>query len=134
MSEAAAPHHGTRPPEEPHGVSTPAAHHAVNYLLIFYALVALTILTVLLALHRFDNELANVLLALLLATVKAGFVATYFMHLKFEGRLIYLILFAPLFLTVALIISLIPDIGRGLHHVMTPPPIVQHDAQPLSPY
>jgi cytochrome c oxidase subunit 4 len=134
MSEAAAAHHASRPPEEPHGVSTPAVHHAVNYVMIFYTLVALTVVTVLVALHRFDNEAANVFLALLVATIKAGFVATYFMHLKFEGKLIYLILFVPLFLTICLIISLVPDIGRGLHHVMYAPPIVQHDAQPLSPY
>lgn len=134
MSEAAAAHHSPRPPEEPHGLSAPAVHHPVNYLMIFYTLVALTIVTVLVAFHRFDNELANVMLALLVASIKAMFVATYFMHLKFEGKLIYLIFFVPLLFTIVLVTSLIPDIGRGLHHVMYAPPIVQHDAQPLSPY
>ena len=71
---AANPAHG-RMPEEPHGVSVPTPHHAVNYFLIFFTLVALTIVTVLVALHRFDNELVNVTMALLVATIKATFVA-----------------------------------------------------------
>ena len=127
------PAHG-RMPEEPHGVSVPMPHHTVNYVMIFFTLVALTILTVLVALHRFDNELVNVTLALLVASIKAMFVASYFMHLKFEGKLIYVIFFVPLVLTVILICALIPDIGRGIHHIMYMPPIVHHDAEPLSPY
>jgi caa(3)-type oxidase subunit IV len=83
---------------------------------------------------RFDNEMVNVLLALLVAFVKATFVARFFMHLKFEGKLIYCILFIPLVLTVILIFALIPDVGRGLHHVFHAPPIIMHDAQPLTHY
>src|SRR5947209_10489002 len=112
-----------RLPDEPHGVSTPAVHHAINYLMIFYVLVALTVLTVLVATHRFNNEMANVLLALLVASIKATFVATYFMHLKFEGKLIYLILIVPLVLTVLLVLSLIPDVGHGIHKVFYAPPL-----------
>ncbi len=125
--------HG-RMPEPAHGIPEPIPHHVVNYLLIFFALVALTIITVLVALHRFDNEMVNVLLALLVATIKAIFVARYFMHLKFEGKLIYFILCVPLALTVLLICALIPDVGRGIHHVFHAPPLVQHDAQPLTHY
>ena len=121
-------------PEEPHGVSTPMPHHTVNYLMIFFTLVILTIVTVLVAMHRFDNELINVTLALLVASIKAMFVASYFMHLKFEGKLIYVIFFIPLVLTVILICALIPDIGRGIHHLMYTPPIIHHDALPNSPY
>ena len=126
-------HHGP-PSQEPHGLPTPAVHHKVHYLMIFYTLVILTIVTVLVALHRFDNELVNVLLALLVASVKAMFVATYFMHLKFEGKLIYLVLAVPIVLTVILVASLMPDIGRGIHHIMYAPPIVRHDAGKLTPY
>jgi hypothetical protein len=35
------------------------------------------------------------------------------MHVKFEGKLIRLILFAPLVLCVILVMALIPDIGHG---------------------
>ena len=97
-------------PEEPHGVTTPTPHHHVNYLYIFFALVLLTIATVLVAFHRFHNEVANLLLALLIASIKATLVAMFFMHLKFEGKLIYLIFFVPLVLCMLLICALIPDI------------------------
>src|SRR5438309_1691945 len=103
--------HG-RVPEEPHGVSVPMPHHHVNYWMIFYTLVALTVVTVAVAFKRFDNEVVNVLLALLVASIKAMFVAVYFMHLKFEGKLIYCIFFVPLVLTVLLICALLPDIGH----------------------
>lgn len=102
-------------PEEPHGHTEPAAHHAVPYVLIFFTLIALTVVTVLVASKRFDNEIVNVCLALLIACIKATFVARYFMHLKFEGKLIWLIFIAPLILCVILICALIPDIGRGRH-------------------
>ena len=97
-------------PEEPHGVSVPMPHHHVNYLYIFFALVLLTIATVLVAFHRFENEFANLLLALLIASVKATLVAMFFMHLKFEGRMIHMIFIVPLLLCVLLTVALIPDI------------------------
>ena len=97
-------------PEEPHGVTVPTPHHSVNYYYIFFALVILTIATVLVAFHRFESELVNLLLALLVASIKATLVAMFFMHLKFEGKLIYLIFFVPLMLCVLLTVALIPDI------------------------
>ena len=127
------PAHG-RVPEEPHGVSVPHAEHKINYLGIFYTLCVLTVVTVAIAFYRFSNELVNVSLALLVASIKATFVGRYFMHLKFEGKLIYGIFFVPLVLTVILICALIPDVGRGIHHIMHMPPIVKHDAEPLTHY
>ncbi len=100
-------------PEEAHGHSEPMPHHHVNYLLIFGCLLVLTAVTVLAAFIHFDTELITVGIALLIAFVKATLVARYFMHLKFEGKLIYLILFAPLALCVILVVALIPDIGHG---------------------
>jgi cytochrome c oxidase subunit 4 len=97
-------------PDEPHGKSVPAPHHYVNYFAIFAALVVLTILTVLVAFHRFQNEVVNLLVALLVAGAKATLVAMFFMHLKFEGKLIYLIFFVPLLLCLLMIVALIPDI------------------------
>ena len=96
--------------EEPHGMTVPTPHHSVNYYYIFFALVILTIVTVLVAFHRFESEVVNLLLALLVASIKATLVAMFFMHLKFEGKLIYLIFFVPLVLCVLLIVALIPDI------------------------
>jgi cytochrome c oxidase subunit 4 len=107
MTSHASGHHA---PEEPHAVSAPTPHHHVNYLGIFFALVILTIVTVAIAFKRFDSEAINVLLALLVASVKASLVAMYFMHLKFEGKLIYFIAIVPLILCVILVCALIPDI------------------------
>ncbi len=103
--------------DEPHGSSEVAPHHHVNYFLIFGILVVLTIVTVLVAFAGIKNELVKVLLALLIASVKATCVAVYFMHLKFEGKLIYLILIVPLSLCVLLVMALIPDIVLAGPHV-----------------
>src|SRR5262245_1294350 len=109
MSEAAAPH-GRHEPEEPHGTTVPTPHHAVNYYGIFFALVVLTIVTVAIAFHRFESEFVNLALAMVVATTKATLVASFFMHLKFEGKLVRMIFFIPLLLCVLMIVALIPDI------------------------
>jgi cytochrome c oxidase subunit IV len=101
-------------PDEPHGHTEPMPHHKVNYLAIFILLVALTVVTVVVAFVHIESELTKVLVALSIASIKAAFVALFFMHLKFEGKLIYLILLVPVFLSVVLVVSLIPDIVHGL--------------------
>jgi cytochrome c oxidase subunit 4 len=103
----------SREPEEPHGVTAAAPHHKINYFAIFAALVILTIVTVCVAFYRFENETVNLLLALLIASIKATLVAMFFMHLKFEGKLIYVIFCVPLVLCVLLIVALIPDVMHG---------------------
>lgn len=100
----------------PHGLSGPdTLYHPVNYARIFYILVALTALTVLASMVPTHNELIKVVVAVAIATAKAFCVVRFFMHLKFEGKLIYTILFAPLTLAVFLTIALIPDIALGRH-------------------
>ena len=103
-------HDRMQEPEEPHGTTVPTPHHHVNYYLIFTVLVVLTILTVLVAFHRFQSEAINLLLALVIASAKALCVALFFMHLKFEGKLIYTIFIVPLLLCVLLTVALIPDV------------------------
>src|SRR3954468_498308 len=97
-------------PDEPHGHSEAMPHHKVNYVAIFGLLVALTVVTVVVAFVHLHSEIAKVLVALTIASIKAAFVALYFMHLKFEGKLIYLVLIVPVFLCIVLVIALIPDI------------------------
>ena len=99
-----------RIPEPVHGHAEPLPHHAVNYVAIFITLVVLTIVTVAVAFIGLKQEWQKVLLALAIASAKASFVVLYFMHLKFEGKLIYLILLVPVFLCIVLVIALIPDI------------------------
>jgi cytochrome c oxidase subunit 4 len=113
---------------EPHDVSKPTPHHHVPYLWIFLYLVALTVVTVLVALKRFESEAVNVLLALLIASIKASLVALFFMHLKFEGRLIYMIFIVPLGLCILLVVALLPDllpIGDASLQHFNPPPMSQ---------
>jgi cytochrome c oxidase subunit 4 len=95
-------------------------HHHVRYVLVFVYLVVLTVVTVLVAMHRFESEAINVILALIVASIKASLVAMFFMHLKFEGKLIYTIAIVPLVLCVILCVALIPDIIHGhLYHDIT---------------
>lgn len=68
-----------------------ATHHAPNvkaYLAVFAALLLLTIVTVSVSYLRLPIAVA-VFVALVVATVKAGLVAAFFMHLKGERVLIY---------------------------------------------
>jgi|GEM_PF-1433284 len=104
----------TRIPEEPHDVSRPHAHHVVNYLGIFATLVGLTVVTVAIAFVNIQSETAKVLIALFIASIKAWFVLTYFMHLKFEGKLIYVITIVPCLLCILICVALIPDVVMTL--------------------
>ena len=110
-------------PEEPHDVTLPRPDHHVNYYAVFGVLIVLTVVTVAVAFFHIKSELVKVLLALTIATVKATAVAMFFMHLKFEGKLIYLILLVPVFLCIVLILALIPDIVHSpLFNELTPYP------------
>lgn len=115
-------------PEEPHDVSRPHGEHKTPYITIFWVLVALTVVTFLVAQHRFESEIYNVLLALLVAAFKAACVVLFFMHMRYEGKLIYTIFIVPLVLCVLLVTAVIPDTlltahdsdSASLHH-MNPP-------------
>lgn len=109
--------------EEAHGHTAPMPHHSVPYFLIFGLLVVLTVVTVAVAFVEIKSEIVKVLLALTIASIKASAVAYFFMHLKFEGKLIYLILIVPLLLCVLLVVALIPDIVYALpYNRMAPAP------------
>lgn len=87
------------------------AHAKPNYYVIFAALVAATALTVLASLHRFESEFVIILVALTIASIKAALVALFFMHLRWEGRLIYVIVLVPLLLSLILVTTLLPDVS-----------------------
>lgn len=107
MTDVPAAH---RIPEPAHGHAEPTPHHKVNYLAVFITLVVLTVVTVVVAFVNLKSELAKVLLALAIASIKASAVILYFMHVKFEGKLIYLILIVPVTFCILLVISLLPDV------------------------
>jgi cytochrome c oxidase subunit 4 len=56
--------------------------------LTFAALIVLTVVTVKIAKVDFGSVAINITIAMLIASIKAGLVALYFMHLKWEEKLI----------------------------------------------
>jgi caa(3)-type oxidase subunit IV len=66
--------------------------HVRAYLMVGATLLAFTGITVALSYVNFGTQKANIAVALLVATFKAGLVAAIFMHLAAEKRLIYRVL------------------------------------------
>ena len=66
--------------------------HVKGYLLVGGLLLVFTALTVGLSYWDFGSRKANIAVAMLLATVKAGLVGAIFMHLLAEKRLVYRVL------------------------------------------
>jgi cytochrome c oxidase subunit 4 len=65
------------------------------YIAIFLALMVGTALTVLAAFYDFPGPL-NAVVALTIAVVKATLVILYFMHVRYSGRLVWLVIIAAL--------------------------------------
>ena len=79
---------------------------------IFWILLVLTILEVLAGTPASGPKYPQVLkgfLLILMAAVKAGLVAMYFMHLKFDKRAFSYIAMIPLVLCVFIVLMLMPD-------------------------
>jgi len=98
-----------------HDAADHDSHH-VNYFAIFIALLVCTGLSVVFDLVPL-NGIVVTFLVLAVATAKAMFVMTYFMHLKFEGGWKFVILMPTAILAVGLIVALMPDVGL---HYYTP--------------
>jgi cytochrome c oxidase subunit 4 len=84
------------------------AHKHPNYMAIFWWLAILTVIelgVIFLPLGKFT---IGVLLCAL-ALGKAGLVAAYFMHLKFETKTLTWIAFTPLAIATLLVFILLPD-------------------------
>ena len=99
MSDHAATHD-----HDDHASHDPAEidRHVRVYIMVFVALMVLTIVTV--AVSRFHLSIPiAVTVALLVATIKGSLVACYFMHLISEKKLIYAVLALTAFFFVALL-------------------------------
>jgi caa(3)-type oxidase subunit IV len=94
---------GTSPDEahDPHSAHD-VAKHVRKYLLVGATLLTFTIITVFLSYVNFGTQKANVAVAMLVATFKAGLVAAIFMHLSSEKRMIYRILIFTFFFVLGL--------------------------------
>jgi len=86
-------------------------HKHPPYLAIFGALAALTAVELAAAIALASHKALLIMILVTLALVKAGLVAAYFMHLKFERKTFIVIVCFPLLLAVVLITALFPDVG-----------------------
>ena len=82
------------------------------YIKIGALLMFLTVISV--AAAQFDFGILNVPIALLIASVKASFVALYFMHLKYEDAMTWVFATYPIFLLFLLITFSATDIFTRL--------------------
>ena len=81
-----------------------------GYMKVFGALAVLTIVTVAVGSLKFGIGLA-VVIAMVIATVKGSLVASFFMHLAHEKKLIYLLLCITLVFLMALFFITFGTIG-----------------------
>ena len=106
-SAQTAPASHTHAPASVHGHSHAHSAHDVSkevrkYLIVFGALLLGTILTVWASYINFGTPGANIIVALVIATIKAGLVAGFFMHLIDERKVIYGVLGATVFFFIGL--------------------------------
>lgn len=88
-----------------------SGHHqsqAGFYLKILIGLMILTVATV--AVSRFDFGSMNMVVAMVVASIKAGLVALFFMHLKYEDKITWLYAAFPIFLLFLLIAGNMMDV------------------------
>jgi len=87
--------------------------HIKVYVMVFVALGVLTIVTVAISYLRLPTALA-ISVAMVVATVKASLVASYFMHLISEEKVIlWLLLLCAAFLVFLFLLPLGTETGNG---------------------
>lgn len=112
---------------------TTATHHHSNvraYLAVFAVLMILTVVTVTVS-HMHLPAAMAILIGLLIATIKAGLVAAFFMHLKGEKALIFGLLTLAVVCMAVLFLLPIADmsaVGDKMLHGEAAAPIIHHGA------
>ena len=87
--------------------------HVRIYVMVFAALGVLTGVTVAISYLRLPTAFA-ITLAMIVATVKAGLVASYFMHLISEEKVIlWILLLCVAFLVALFVLPLSTEMGNG---------------------
>jgi cytochrome c oxidase subunit IV len=89
-------------PSEHEQYAHDVSHHVKKYMMVGATLLAFTAITVFLSYVNFGTQKANVAVALVVATFKAGLVAAIFMHLSAEKKTIYRILIFTFFFVLGL--------------------------------
>jgi cytochrome c oxidase subunit 4 len=91
-----------------HGTS----HKAPNYYLIWVILLVLTLAEVGVAFITAIPKQLLIIVLILMALWKAGLVAMYYMHLKFEPKKLWIIALAPVPLAIILVMVVLAE-GLG---------------------
>ena len=90
-------------------------HHVVpisTYLLVFFALMILLVLT--LAAAAVDLGPLNIVIAVSIALIKAVLIVLYFMHVKFSSRLIQIFVSSAfIWLAILFVLALSDYVSRG---------------------
>ncbi len=82
-----------------------------TYIYVGLSLLILTAITVAASYMDFGSMVINIIIALIIATIKASLVILYFMHLKYENKILWGFgIFYPLILFLILIFFLIIDV------------------------
>jgi cytochrome c oxidase subunit 4 len=76
--------------------------HVRAYIGVFISLAVLTAVTVGASYIHFGSHSTNIVVGMLIAAIKAGLVASVFMHLKWEKKIIYWVLLICFVLFAAL--------------------------------
>ncbi len=95
--------------------SSQSDHHLLPFSVYFGVAVALLVLTgVTVYVASLEFGAYNLVVAMLIAALKAGLVALFFMHLKYDNK-IYMVVFlsALAFLAVFVILTMFDTLGRG---------------------
>ena len=80
-------------------------HHIVEYLTNLYVWVGLAVLTIFtIRVSEFDLKMLTVAVALGVATVKAVLVLMYFMHLKFDSKILTVMVIVTLIVFLSMIV------------------------------
>ncbi|MGQ0612813.1 MAG: cytochrome C oxidase subunit IV family protein [Planctomycetaceae bacterium] len=88
----------------------PGAHAHSPYMKIFLWLTVLTVLEIAWALPWLGLGKLPLVFGLgVMAAVKAALVGLYYMHLRYETRLIWGVILLPLFLVVVMVAGFLPD-------------------------
>ena len=105
MSENHSPAKTDHPPSADHASGAVPTHHDMHlglYKLVGAFLLVATAITVWLSYVDFGSRAANITVAMIVATIKVGFVAAIFMHLKGEKWTIWKFLILTIFFAAGL--------------------------------
>jgi cytochrome c oxidase subunit 4 len=92
--------------ESRHLPGDPEEHHIVSYKFnfgIWVGLILLTVMTVLVSVMGINLVAFSVVTALLIATAKTVVVANYFMHLKYDSKILKILLIITMMIFIVFI-------------------------------